>query len=252
MRNKTLKTSALVIRSINWSESSKIVSLYTRERGRIEVIAKGARRKNSTYRGVLETLNGIEAIIYFSSSRELQHLGQVSLENNFASIRSDLSKTAYAFAILELIYSLIHPREGDEVFYDFVYTMIEEINSHPVSEIIFWYFILKLASYLGFKPLFSECLECGKKLDSEKAFFQYKDGSLCCPSCSKNRSNLYILSDKYYTFFNLLQNTHYKQMDKIVDYPTPASKMTDFLMNYLNYHTGQQLNLTSLQLIVTN
>lgn len=252
MKSNTVKTYALVLKSINWSESSKIVSLYTSEHGRLEALAKGARRKNSAYQGVLETLNCIEAVIYFSSARELQQLGQAGIENSFTSIRNDLSRTAYALAILELIDDLIHPREGDPVFYDFIYTMMEGIGSHPYPIIVFWYFILKLASYLGFKPIFDTCFICGKNIDSSVAYFQLQHGSLCCPSCAESRNALYTLSDNFYRFLLQLQSTHYKQTATIDRYPKPAAKITDFLMNYLSFHSDQQLHINALQLIVTN
>jgi len=252
MTNKMLKTSALVLRSINWSESSKIVSLYTRAQGRIEVIAKGALRRNSTYTGILETLNSIEAIIYFSPSRELQTLGQVSLENNFTAIRNHLHKTAHALAVLELIYSLIHPREGDEIFYDFVLRMLEEISRHPSPEIILWYFLLKLASYLGFKPQFHTCPGCSRTVETATAYFQLNNGSIYCSSCVPNRANTYQLPEELYRFFSLLQSTHYTKTANITTVPKSASKCTDFLLTYLNYHTGQQSNLKSLQLIAPN
>jgi DNA repair protein RecO (recombination protein O) len=250
MTKNMLKTSALVLKSINWSESSKIVSLYTRTQGRIDVIAKGARRRNSQYTGILETLNSIEAIIYFSPSRELQNLGQVSLENNFTTIRSHLHHTAYALGILELIYTLIHPKEGDEIFYDFVLRMLEEISRHPSPVIILWYFLIKLASYLGFKPQFLSCHECGSKVKTASACFQLKDGAIYCLTCSPDRANTYELSGELYRFLNLLQHTHHKKIAQITSFPKPASKCTDFLLNYLTYHTGQPLNLKSLQFII--
>ena len=252
MNNKILKTSALVLKSIDWSESSKIVSLYTRDLGRMEVIAKGARRKNSIYQGVLETLNCIEVIIYFSSSRELQHLGSVSMEDSYGSIRKDLSKTAYALAILELINALIHPREGDPVFYDFICAMMGEISKHVHPIIIFWYFILKIASYLGFKPLFDVCFDCGKEIDTPVAYFHFQNGSLYCPSCADKTNSVYAIPETFYHFLLQLQSIHHKKTDTISSYPNPASKLTDFLLRYLSFHTGQPLHLNALQLIVTN
>jgi DNA repair protein RecO (recombination protein O) len=252
MTYKMLKTPALVLKSINWSESSKIVSLYTRMQGRVDVIAKGALRRNSPYTGILETLSSIEALIYFNPARDLHILGQISLENNFTAVRNDLHKTAYAFAILELIYTLMHPKEGDEIFYDFVLNMLESISRHPLPVIILWYFLLKLASYLGFKPQFNICPGCNNELTTELAYFQYKNGSIFCSSCAPTSVNAYELPREFYRFFNLLQNSHHKKITDFVSHPKPASKCTDFLMNYLNFHTGQQLILKSLQLIAAN
>ena len=117
-----IKTSAFVLKSINWKDTSKIVSLYTREIGRVDVIAKGVRRKNHPQTANFEALNYLETIIYFSDKRELQNIGETTLINSFHKIRTDLEKTSVGLAILELIegvdrkYLEIHPREPDHTF----------------------------------------------------------------------------------------------------------------------------------------
>ena len=96
-----IRTPAIVIKSIKWAETSKIVSLYSKENGRIEVIAKGVRRAKNRHSGLFESLNLIDAIIYISSKRELQNIGDSTLIKGYNLIRSDLDRTAFAFAILE-------------------------------------------------------------------------------------------------------------------------------------------------------
>ena len=58
---KTIKTEALVIHGMRWSDTSKIIHLFTSEKGYIKLIARGAMKPKSPFRGVLENLNHIEA-----------------------------------------------------------------------------------------------------------------------------------------------------------------------------------------------
>jgi len=150
------------MRTIDWSDTSKIVSLFTREKGRVDVIAKGARRKNNPYQGVIETLNEIDTVIYLSEKRDLQTLGAVSLENSWREIRTDLKKTSVAMAMLEIMQHFFHEGQGDQIFYDFLLTMLEQLAEINCEHIILWYFMLKTASRLGFKPEMDKCNGCGK------------------------------------------------------------------------------------------
>ena len=122
-----IKTSAIVLKSIKWKDTSKIITLYTRETGKISVVAKGVRKLKSSYGGVLESINLIEVIIYYSSKRQVQILGAVSLENSFPQIKKDIERTSYAYAILELISILVPIGSADGIFFDFIKTLLEEM-----------------------------------------------------------------------------------------------------------------------------
>ena len=70
----SIKTQALVLNSIKWKDSSRIVTLFTHQQGRIKVIVHGAAREKSRFRGKLETLNLLECLIAYRKSRSLQVL----------------------------------------------------------------------------------------------------------------------------------------------------------------------------------
>ncbi len=135
-----IKTTAIVLKSINWKDTSKIVTLYTREAGKIGVIAKGARKFNNPYSGVLESINLIEIVLYPSLRRQLQILGTASLENSYPKIKADFNKTGYVYGILELISILIPTDSVDVVFFDFVQKLLEEMGEIEDPRIIFWFF----------------------------------------------------------------------------------------------------------------
>ena len=98
-----IKTQAYVLKSINWKDTSKIVSLYTREKGRVDVIAKGIRRKNHPQSVNFEALNLLETIIYFSDKRELQNIGETTLINSYHKIRIDLEKKGQIIGPLDVL-----------------------------------------------------------------------------------------------------------------------------------------------------
>jgi DNA repair protein RecO (recombination protein O) len=242
-----IKTKAIVIKSIKWGDTSKIVTLYTREYGCVKVIAKGSRRIKSVYTGSLEALNSLEALIYFSPNRELQTLGQISLENSFQQLRVDLEKMAYALSILELIHIFIHYGEKNQIFFDFVYHILNDIQKTKSPKLILWYFMLKLASYLGFKPEFKICKTCNRNINQRFILFKNDDGSVLCNRCAFPEKHNNFLSRKVVDFLHRLQNTHYK---KVLDITYPEDdqfKYTEFIISYLQFHTNQSIKLDALQ-----
>lgn len=237
-----------MLRSIDWSDSSKIVSLYTRENGRLDVVAKGARRSSSRYRGVLESMNLIECLVYFSEGRELQNLGTTHLENSFRKIREDLNQTAVALASLELVQKLFRLTQPDQVFFDFLITMLKSLEDGTEGKIILWYFILKLASYLGFRPEFETCISCGEKKPDSSKSFRYSDGSVLCAECGSGSEVTDFSRREVWTYLAMLQKKSHKKLEQ-VQLPENKFNYTSFLMSYLNYHTEQNLEISALKLL---
>lgn len=245
----SFKSQALVLKSINWKESSKIVSLYTREKGRVDVIAKGVRRKNHPQSANFEALNLLETIIYFSDNRELQNIGETALIDSFNKVRTDLEKTAIGLAILELMNIFFQQGEADVIFFDFLLTQIKALEQSGNSQIIFWFFVIKLLSYLGFKPHFEMCNSCGK-IKTDDYFFQLTSGSVFCKECIGATQLFVKLNRETHQFLNKLQKSNHK---KITDVETPQQinlKSFNFLLDYLRHHTEQKVELNSLKMLI--
>jgi DNA repair protein RecO (recombination protein O) len=247
-----LKTLSLVTRSMNWRETSKIITLFTREEGRVDVIAKGARKKNNLYQGVIETLNLVEVLIYYSPRRELQLLGKVSLEDSFHGIRSNLEKTAYAFSIVELINIFFIQADSEPVFFDFLHYIIKFIEKNDKNEIAFWYFILKLTSFLGFRPQWARCHQCGNTNVNENIYFSFRDGAVFCRKCKNEVLEKQRLDMPLMKYLEQLQKVHYKKLDQVKMPENKYSNYTNFLLEYLRYHTDQKLILNGLSLLGNN
>lgn len=244
----SVKSSAIVLKSINWRDSSKIVTLFTREEGKLSVIAKGARHSKSKYQGILESINCLEVIVYISGTRKLQILGEISLEDSFTKIRADYDKTGFAFALLELIDIFFKEGSVDTVFFDFFRALLSEIEKIADSRIVFWYFLLKLSSYLGFKPEFNICSNCNKSMTSEEVVFSIQEGTVICQNCGFSADSGWKLSSPARKSLLYLQNLPHKRLSSIEFKQDDRFPFTEFLLTYLRYHSDEKLNLSSLKI----
>ncbi len=244
-----LKTLAFVTRSMDWRETSKIITFFTRDEGRIDVIVKGARKKNSDYLGIIETLNLVEAVVYFSPNRELQILGKASLEDSFHRLRSDLRKTAYAYSIIELINVFFTHADSEPVFFDFLNYIIKFIETEEKTEIAFWYFILKLTSFLGFRPQFNKCFKCDDKISGASRYFSFQNGAVICSKCQNEYGEKQKINAQLIEYLENLQKTPYKKLLNIKMPENEDIEFTNFLLEYLRFHTDQKLILNGLSLL---
>jgi DNA repair protein RecO (recombination protein O) len=244
----SVKSPAIVLKSIKWKDTSKIVTLFTREVGKISVIAKGARQAKSKYQGILESINLLEVVIYLSTTRKLQLLGQTTLEDTFQKIRVDYEKTGYAFALLELTDIFFKEGSIDAIYFDFLIILLSEVGKIADPRIVFWYYLIKLSSYLGFKPEFNYCSICNRSIVSEEVGFSIREGSIICKNCGSSSDREWNLSITARKSLSELQKLNHKRLSTVKISLDKRFAFTEFLLTYLRYHSDEKLNLSSLQL----
>lgn len=250
-----IKTPALVVYATRWRESSKIVHLFTRDKGYVKVIAKGAMRPKSPFRGVLEIMNYIEAVISVRETRGLQILSEADLLNPFSNIREDLPRTALAFSMLELIKELIHYNEPAATFFNITRIILERMNLPPHGDPLYFFlfFLLQFSDYLGFGWDFAVCEKCGKLPGAFPAAVDLENGGVICATCASayHSPAKPSLSESQWRLLNRLNQLTPDTFSRISPTrpPVPGEMgLVQLLLNHLRYHTDQALQLKSLKM----
>lgn len=150
-----LKTDAFVLRAMNYGETSRIVTLYTQELGKISALAKGARSSKSRFGSTLEPLAHIQVILYVKPSRSLQSVTEASHVNTFPKIREDLQRIEVGLRILELVNSVFHDTEKNVDAFRLLVQVITSLGLADARVENLWpYFQIHLAAIFGFAPAF--------------------------------------------------------------------------------------------------
>ena len=180
------RSEAVVLRGVDFSETSRIVTLLVPVRGRMACLAKGARRKKSAFGGALDTLNRIEAVYYWKDGREVQQLGEASILDSYRGIKGNLEKSAYGAFPLELALRVAHENEPSQELFS---TLVRGLGSldgwrGDVQVHACWQVVQLLIS-AGFEPSLDVCVDCGRPV-SGAAGFAYR-GGVTCRDCVGDR-----------------------------------------------------------------
>ncbi|MBN2310162.1 MAG: DNA repair protein RecO [Candidatus Hydrogenedentes bacterium] len=105
------RTEAIVLRGVDFGETSRIVTFLAPDRGRLACMVQGARRPKSGLGPVLDTFNHLELVYYWKDGRSVQKLGDAALLNGFAALKADLDKAVYAAFPLEVAYKVAQENE---------------------------------------------------------------------------------------------------------------------------------------------
>jgi len=171
-----VRTEAVVLRSIEYGETSRIVTLQTRRGGKVAVLARGARTVKSRFGSCLQPMAYIQAVYYHKAGRSLQTLSECSHVRAFHRIARDLEKMTLGLRIVELAGALLEEEDDPDVF-DLLVDVLGSLNDADRGAAhLLPYFQLKLAAALGFDPGFERGAVAG--LPEEGGFFLLDTGEI--------------------------------------------------------------------------
>jgi DNA repair protein RecO (recombination protein O) len=180
-----IKTEAIVIKAADYSESTRLVTLFSPDQGKIRVMAKGVRRMQSRERGSLEPFSRVQATVYLKGPDSLGTLKEASPIANGAVFRNDYDCWLLGSVVLEVIDRSSHPGEEEETSYqivcDYLHAM-EELATTPkdsaapaagskeskvrqaerlrTARELTTIALLQLLAAAGFSPQFDRCGTC--------------------------------------------------------------------------------------------
>jgi DNA repair protein RecO (recombination protein O) len=231
--SEIVKTEAVVLSKMDFRDSSNILSLYTKDFGKISVILKGARSPKTRKGFIAEPLNHLEIIIYRKDSRELQLLSNADLVSHFSHIKENLEKLKYSLAILELIKNLTPENETNIKLFTGLTRILFLLDSSDESpKVIFGRFFLFFLKEIGYEIQLNCCSSCQNNLiNGSNPGYNYELG-IFCSHCSNNFRIDFNISQELFNYLLCLKQNKKADAFKIFT----ADRAIVFMERHLKYH----------------
>lgn len=259
-----LKTDAIVLRTMRMGETSKLITLFTEAHGKLKVTAKGARRPKSKFAGCLEVSWLVHIGCPVRDDRDLHNLTDAETIRARPALLKDLARLSFAAAACEMVDRLSIDHEPNRRLYlclAGVLVGLEEVE--PVQlESLFWYFQLRVAEALGYRPELANCANCGADLPVEAAWFSPGMGGSVCRDCGREAAQeqedqgapAYLRSRKISAdslrLLTLLQGLRTYSREVIPAAPPERrDEVRALLRSFLEYHGGTSGRLRSLEFL---
>lgn len=243
--SEIIKTEAVVLGKMNYSDSSLIVTLYTEHNGKVSAIVKGGRSPKSKLALVVDTLNHIEVIFYKKESRELQIVSSADLISHFPLIKSDLESTKYAFAVLELVRNLTIENESNQRLFKGLIKILNHFeNKKELPAILFARFFMFLITETGYEMLIDYCSICNKGLQPTSEVGYNFSAGFICSDCLKSHSGFEKIDSELFNFLYCLKN---KKFLNGIDSKT-IDDGNSFLEKYVREHIPDFKGIQSLSM----
>jgi DNA repair protein RecO (recombination protein O) len=240
-----VSTPAIVLSTLRYSETSKIVRLATREYGVQSVIAKGALRPKSRFGAALQLLSEGQAQFVLKEHRELHILTGFDLRQLHVGLATELERYAVACALGEVMLRFAPPDPHSESF-DLLRHALEELEvAHlPTVEPLGYRLLWQMVSVLGFEPSLDACVMDGTPLPENGPLpFSTHEGGALCPVCAAQHGAT-ELPEQARADLNAL-------MDSDMALPVLDAKHgaahRRLLARYIRYHLGEGAELPALE-----
>ncbi len=224
----------IVLSETNYSESSKILNVLTKEHGLIGIMSKGCRNMKSKLRAASRKLIYGTFHIYYKENG-LSTLIGVDIINSFSNTMMDLEKISYASFILELSNQVVKQTEESEVFdllKDSLIKIEEGLNPMAITNIL----ELKYLDYLGVSPSIDACAHCGS--NKQIITLSSDAGGYICRECYQNEP---IVSEKTIKMIRMFYYVDIKNITKLDVSKEVSSEINRFLDDYYDRFTGLYL-----------
>jgi DNA repair protein RecO (recombination protein O) len=190
---RTVKSEAIVLRSIRFSEADRILHLYTAHRGRVGAIAKGVRKTKSRFGARLEPLSHVELMLH-EGSGELSTITGVELLRPHSAVREHPYRRDAGLIGAEAMLRLYNEPEANERAFTALTRFLDLLDTSPVLETrpaldpLTLSFQLKLLWLSGYLPHLTSCVECGEA--GELVGFSARAGGAVCRAHAGNALRL--------------------------------------------------------------
>src|SRR5947208_15843140 len=164
MQSRVYKAQAIVLRRISFGETDRILTLFTREYGKLSAIAKGARRSVSRLAAATEPLTHSRMLL--AVGQNLDVLTQGEVREAFHEIRKDLTKISYASYFAELVNASVEERQPHQDLFDLPLSGFYMLERTDVPDLVARMFELQALRLLGYQPELRRCVRDAAPLQS--------------------------------------------------------------------------------------
>jgi DNA repair protein RecO (recombination protein O) len=236
------KTEAILLRSLDYGESDRIVTFYTRDYGKLRGIAKGARRSRRRFANALE-LFCCSQIVFSRKGRDgLALVEESRVHHLFEQIRQDLEKTMMASYLIDLTDQFTLEDKKSEELFNLLYDFLNHIETGNATEPLLRFFEIRLLKCVGYQPVLDRCVTCQAPLNGANVYqFNARAGGIRCSGC--HRAGEAALPCSTGTLKTLLmgQDVDLSRMSRLLMSEQSALESRQIMLHFIRHLLGKEL-----------
>lgn len=239
-RAHSQRVEAVILKHNDWGEADRLLWLFTRQMGKVLVIAKGVRKPRSRKSGHLEPFTQVTLLLAWG--RDLHIITQAEAIDTHTGLREDLLRMGYASYIVELLDRFTYEEGENRPLYRLLIDSLSRLELEAEPTRVVRYYEVRLLDLIGFRPQLLNCSECNKEIKPENQYFSAVKGGVLCPQCGKQMSGASPISLGALKILRHFQRSNYAEAKRAQLAPNINLELENLMAHYLTYHLERGLN----------
>ncbi|MEZ4834922.1 MAG: DNA repair protein RecO [Caldilineaceae bacterium] len=207
-RSRVNRMQGVVLRRRDQGEADRVLTVFTPDQGKRDLIAKGIRKTTSRKAGHLELFTHVSMLV--AQARTWDIVTEATAVESFRHLREDLDSISRAAYVAELVDVFGEASDDSRNLWDLLLLALRELDEAEADpSLLLRWFELHLLSLAGFQPELFNCLGCGKPLEPVDNFLSLHAGGIYCPTCAENLSGVELISADVLKVLRHLQRSNW-------------------------------------------
>ncbi len=243
------KAEAVVLKTLNHGDTSKIITLYSREAGRLKLIAKGVRSPKSKAMGLFQPTRHIQVIYYAKATSGLQLFKSGELVDGFFGLEEDFDRLTLAQVMVELLDRSVEDEESHPRLFQLLVDSLSRLSNREIaSAAAFWFFHTHLLAELGFRPHVGRCSVCRETLDGGGSLGR-GSSQLECVKCHQPGQDSIFVSGSVLQTIQKISDIDWEDVQKTTLNANERRTLWDFLWQFTFHHIESARGMKSLKVL---
>jgi len=235
-----LKTEAIVLKTFDFRETSKIAVFFSRDYGKVKGVMKGIRKDSRKFGSSVDKFSVNDIVYYSHRNSDLHLISQCDLKEFFFPVRKDIKRSLAAQYILDLVDAMMPVEQQNQEVYQLMLDSLKSLEDIVDVNKLVHIFQIKILNYSGFKPHLDSCLICDKKILS-KVRFSARLGGLICSQCQDNDASASSISPGTVASLLHIERNPWQGCLRL-GLTAPVQKELKYILNnFLVFHLERQL-----------
>jgi DNA repair protein RecO (recombination protein O) len=239
-KERLYRTDGLILRRTDFGEADRLLTVFTPERGKLRLLAKGVRKITSRKSGHVELFMLTNMLV--ARARTWDIVSQAEIVEPYRILREDLDKTGHAYYLAELVDRFTEEHDPNAPLFELLALTLAHLEHEDDAFIVLRYFELHLLSLTGFQPQLYFCVVCQEALEPvENNYFHVVGGGTLCPTHGQTRPNAELLSLRLLKVLRFLQTESWAKLSKLQLTSTTRQQVESLLLGYITFTLERQL-----------
>jgi DNA repair protein RecO (recombination protein O) len=238
-RQRLYRLQGIILRRRDLGEADRLITVFTRDRGKLSLLAKGVRRAASRKAGHIEPFTYTDLLVAKGANLDL--VTQAETIEPHRRVREDLWLSSLAYYVVELADAFTQDEDPNALLFDWTLETLRRLDAGAATNLAVRYYELHALDLAGYQPQFFHCVQCGQPLQPEVNFLSLERGGCLCPQHGANVVGTIALPLDVLKVFRYLQRYPWEQIAALQLRPDVLAQVESILARYIVFHLERGL-----------